>query len=83
MKKNLFLAGALALFAIVGVSAQNWCRTLATGLPGKEITHDVNGTSVTQYRAETALIQNAGATGVRYTVMQTGSTNQIKGGGPT
>ena len=81
MKKNLFLAGALALFAIVGVSAQNWCRTLATGLPGKEITHDVNGTSVTQYRAETALIKNAGATGVRYTVVKTTATGEY-GGGP-
>ena len=82
MRKNLFLTCALALFAIVGVSAQNWCRTLATGLPGKEITHDVNGTSVTQYRAETALIKNAGAKGVRYTVLQTSTANQIKGGGP-
>ena len=82
MKKNLFLAGALALFAVVGVSAQNWCRTLATGLPGKEITHDVNGTSVTQYRAETALLQNAGATGVRYTVVQTTQAAGIYGGGP-
>ena len=81
MKKNLFLAGALALFAIVGVSAQNWCRTLATGLPGKEITHDVNGASVTQYRAETALIKNAGATGVRYTVVKTTATGEY-GGGP-
>ena len=82
MKKNLFLAGALALFAVVGVSAQNWSRTLATGLPGKEITHDVNGTSVTQYRAETALLQNAGATGVRYTVVQTTQANGVYGGGP-
>ena len=82
MKKNLFLAGALALFAVVGVSAQNWSRTLATGLPGKEITHDVNGTSVTQYRAETALLQNAGATGVRYTVVQTTQAAGIYGGGP-
>lgn len=82
MKKNLFLAGALALFAVVGVSAQNWCRTLATGLPGQEITHDVNGASVTQYRAETALLQNAGATGVRYTVVQTTQAAGIYGGGP-
>ena len=82
MKKNLFLAGALALFAVVGVSAQNWSRTLATGTTGEQITHDVNGTSVTQYRAETALIQNAGATGVRYTVMQTGALNQLKRVGP-
>ncbi len=82
MKKNLFLAGALALFATVGVSAQEWCRTLATGLPGKEITHDVNGTSVTQYRAETGLLQNAGAKGVRYTVVQTTQAAGIYGGGP-
>lgn len=82
MKKNLFLAGALALFAVVGVSAQNWSRTLATGLPGKEITHDVNGTQVTQYRAETALLQKAGATGVRYTVVNTNNTNMAYGGGP-
>ena len=81
MKKNLFLTCALALFAIVGVSAQEWCRTLATGLPGTEITHDVNGTSVTQYRAQTALIQNAGAKGVRYTVVQTTATGTY-GGGP-
>ena len=82
MKKNLFLTCALALFTAVGVSAQGqWSRTLATGLPGEEITHDVNGTSVTQYRAETALIQNAGATGVRYTVVQTTATGAY-GGGP-
>ena len=77
MKKNLFLTCALALFAAVGVSAQGtWCRTLASGTAGELLENN-------QYRAETALIQNAGATGVRYTVMQTGSTNQIKGGGPT
>ena len=76
MKKNLFLTCALALFAVVGVSAQEWCRTLATGTAGEPLENS-------QYRAETALIENAGATGVRYTVMQTGSTNQIKGGGPT
>ncbi len=77
MKKNLFLTCALALFAAVGVSAQDqWCRTLAAGTAGESLENN-------QYRAETALIQNAGATGVRYTVMQTGSTNQIKGGGPT
>ena len=76
MKKNLFLTCALALFAVVGVSAQNWSRTLATGTAGELLENN-------QYRAETSLIQNAGATGVRYTVMQTGGTNQIKGGGPT
>ena len=82
MRKNLFLTCALALFAIVGVSAQDWCRTLATGLPGQEITHDVNGTEVTQYRAETALLQVPGATGVRYTVVNTNNTNMAYGGGP-
>ena len=82
MRKNLFLTCALALFAIVGVSAQDWCRTLATGLPGKEITHDVNGTSVTQYRAETGLLQKSGATGVRYTVVQTTQAAGVYGGGP-
>ena len=82
MKKTLFLTCALALASFVGVSAQTWCRTLAQGTAGEQITHDVNGTSVTQYRAETALIKNEGATGVRYTVMQTGALNQIKGGGP-
>ena len=82
MRKNLFLTCALALFAIVGVSAQDWCRTLATGLPGKEITHDVNGTSVTQYRAETGLLQRPGATGVRYTVVQTTQASGVYGGGP-
>ena len=82
MKKNLFLAGALALFATVGVSAQEWCRTLATGTEGEQITHEVNGAEVTQYRAETALIKNAGAKGVRYTVMQTGALNQLKRVGP-
>ena len=76
MKKNLFLTCALALFAVVGVSAQDWCRTLATGTAGKQLENN-------QYRAETALIENAGAKGVRYTVMQTGGYNQIKGGGPT
>ena len=83
MKKNLFLAGALALFAVVGVSAQNnWSRTLATGLPGEEITHKVGDADVTQYRATSGLLKNAGANGVRYTVLQTGTGNQIKGGGP-
>lgn len=77
MKKNLFLTCALALFAAVGVSAQDqWCRTLAAGTAGESLENN-------QYRAETALIQNAGAKGVRYTVMQTGGYNQIKGGGPT
>ena len=81
MRKNLFLTCALALFAIVGVSAQDWCRTLAAGLPGQKITHDVNGTEVTQYRAFTTLIQKAGTTGVRYTVVQTTNAGDTYGGG--
>ncbi len=76
----------MALFAVVGVSAQNWSRTLATGLPGQEITHKVGDAQVTQYRAETALLQKAGATGVRYTVLETRHTNgaigNTYGGGP-
>ena len=83
MRKNLFLACALAFAATVGVSAQNWSRTLATGTAGEQITNEIDGASVTQYRAETAVINPGSAvSGIRYTVMQTGSTNQIKGGGP-
>ena len=82
MKKTLFLTCAFALASFVGVSAQGWFRTVAQGLPGEQITHDVDGTSVTQYRAETQLFQKPGAEGVRFTVMQTGTGNQIKGGGP-
>lgn len=83
MRKNLFLACALAFAATVGVSAQNWSRTLATGTAGEQITNEIDGASVTQYRAETAVINPGSAVnGIRYTVMQTGATNQIKGGGP-
>ena len=78
---KVFMTYVMALLTIAGVSAQEWSRTLATGLPGKEITHDVNGTQVTQYRAESGLIKNAGATGVRYTVVQTTATGTY-GGGP-
>lgn len=82
MRKNLFLTCALALASSVGVSAQDWSHTLAQGLPGTQITHDVNGTSVTQYRAVTKLFEHPGTNGVRYTVLETGTSNQIKGGGP-
>ena len=79
MRKNLFLACALAFAATVGVSAQNWSRTLATGTAGEQITNEIDGASVTQYRAETAVINPGSAVnGIRYTVMQTGATNQIK-----
>ena len=81
MRKNLFLAGALALFSFVGVSAQDWSHTLAQGLPGTEITHEVNGTSVTQYRAETKLFNHPGTTGVRYTVLETSTAIKEYGGG--
>lgn len=82
MRKNLFFAGALALISAVSVSAQDWSHTLAQGLPGEKITHEVNGTEITQYRAVTKLFQHPGTNGVRYTVLETGTSNQIKGGGP-
>ena len=82
MKKTLFLTCAFALASFVGVSAQGWFRTVAQGLPGEEITHDVNGTSVTQYRAETPVYQVPGATGVRYTVVKTTQESGVYGGGP-
>lgn len=82
MKKTLFLTCAFALASFVGVSAQGWFRTVAQGLPGEQITHDVNGTSVTQYRAETPVFQVPGATGVRYTVVKTTQESGVYGGGP-
>ena len=84
MKKNLFLAGALALFSFVGVSAQDWCHTVVNGLPGTDVTTTLeNGTEVTNRYAETQVFSHAGTKSIRMTVLQTGSTNQIKGGGPT
>ena len=84
MKKNLFLAGALALFSFVGVSAQDWCHTIVNGLPGTDVKTTLeNGTEVTNRYAETEVFSHAGTTSIRMTVLQTGSTNQIKGGGPT
>ena len=84
MKKNLFLAGALALFAAVGVSAQDWCHTVVQGLPGTDVKTTLeDGTEVTNRYAETQVFSHAGTKSVRMTVLQTGSTNQIKGGGPT
>ena len=56
---------------------------MAQGLPGEQITHEVNGTEITQYRAVTKLFNHPGTNGVRYTVLETGTGNQIKGGGPT
>ena len=84
MKKNLFLAGALALFSFVGVSAQDWCHTIVNGLPGTDVKTTLeDGTEVTNRYAETEVFSHAGTKSVRMTVLQTGSTNQIKGGGPT
>ena len=84
MKKNLFLAGALALFSFVGVSAQDWCHTVVNGLPGTDVKTTMDdGTEVTNRYAETQVFSHAGTKSVRMTVLQTGSTNQIKGGGPT
>lgn len=84
MKKNLFLAGALALFSFVGVSAQDWCHTIVNGLPGTDVKTTLeDGTEVTNRYAETQVFSHAGTKSIRMTVLQTGSTNQIKGGGPT
>ena len=84
MKKNLFLTGALALFSFVGVSAQDWCHTIVNGLPGTDVKTTLeDGTEVTNRYAETGVFSHAGTTSIRMTVLQTGSTNQIKGGGPT
>ena len=86
MRKNLFFAGALALISAVSVSAQDWSHTLAQGLPGEQITHEVNGTEVTQYRVVTKLFEHPGTSGVRYTVLETQNTNGVVGnqygGGP-
>ena len=86
MRKNLFLTCALALASFAGVQAQSWSHTVAQGLPGTQVVHDVNGTSVTQYRVETKLYNHAGTTGIRYTVLETkntnGATGNSYGGGP-
>ena len=84
MKKNLFLTCVLALASFVGVSAQDWYHTVVNGLPGTDVTTKLeDGTEVTNKRAETQVFNHAGTKKVRMTVLQTGSTNQIKGGGPT
>ena len=74
----------MALFSFVGVSAQDWCHTVVNGLPGTDVkTTMEDGTEVTNRYAETQVFSHAGTKSIRMTVLQTGSTNQIKGGGPT
>ena len=83
MKKNLFLTCALALASFVGVSAQ-WSHTVTSGLPGTDVTTTLeDGTQVTNRYAETKVFSRTGTSSIRMTVLMTGSTNQIKGGGPT
>ena len=78
MKKNLFLTCALALASVVGVSAQGWFRTVACGQG--EAMKTEGGAAM--HKGETPLIQNPGATGVRFTVIETAPNSEIKGGGP-
>lgn len=87
MRKNLFFTCALALASVAGVNAQNvnaqdWCHTLATGTTGTQVTNEIDGTSVTQYRAATKLFNHAGTTGVRYSVVETTPLNQLHSYGP-
>ncbi len=86
MRKNLFLAGALALISAVSVSAQDWSHTLAQGLPGTQVTTEIDGSDITQYRVATKVFNHAGTSGVRYTVLETQNTNgnvgNQYGGGP-
>ena len=78
MKKTLFLTCALALASFVGVSAQTWCRTVACGQG--EAMETENGKAM--HKGQTPLISNAGAEGVRFTVIATAPNSEIKGGGP-
>lgn len=80
MRKNLFLAGALALISAVSVSAQDWSHTLAQGLPGTQVQSEANGTTVTQYRVATKVFNHAATSGIRYTVLETKNTNGAVGG---
>lgn len=83
MRKNLFLACALVLAATVGVSAQNWSRTL-TRIVGSSMTHDVNGVTVTQHKGGTVdMVKLSQPTNsIRFTVVETAPNSEIKGGGP-
>lgn len=82
MRKNLFLTCALALASVAGVNAQDWCHTLAAGTTGTQVTNEIDGASVTQYRAATKLFNHAGTTGVRYSVAETTPLNQLHSYGP-
>ncbi len=78
MKKTLFLTCAFALASFVGVSAQTWCRTVACG-QGEAMTTE-GGKAM--HKGQTPLVKNAGAEGVRFTVIATAPNSEIKGGGP-
>ncbi|MBE6294076.1 MAG: hypothetical protein E7090_05280 [Bacteroidales bacterium] len=83
MRKNLFLACALAFAATVGVSAQNWSRTL-TRIVGESITHDIDGVTVKQHKGgtvETVKLSQP-TNSIRFTVIETAPNVEIKGGGP-
>lgn len=80
MRKNLFFAAALALVSFANVAAQDavWARTVACG-QGEAMTTEKKAA---MHKGSTPLIQNAGATGVRFTVIETAPNQEIKGGGP-
>ena len=81
MRKNLFFAAALALVSFASVAAQDtqvWARTVACG-QGEAMTTE-KGKAM--HKGSTPLINNAGATGVRFTVIETAPNSEIKGGGP-
>ena len=81
MRKNLFFAAALALVSFANVAAQEtvWGRTVACGQGESMVTE---GQGAKMHKGSTPLIQNAGATGVRFTVIETAPNSEIKGGGP-
>ena len=83
MKKNLFLTCALVLASFVGVSAQNWSRTL-TRIVGESITHTVNGTTITQHKSGTQEVVTLpqATNALRFTVVETAPQMEVKGGGP-
>ncbi|MBR6647776.1 MAG: hypothetical protein IKL29_00125, partial [Bacteroidaceae bacterium] len=81
MRKNLFFAAALALVSFASVAAQDtqvWGRTIACG-QGEAMTTEKGAA---MHKGSTPLINNAGATGVRFTVIETAPNSEIKGGGP-
>ena len=81
MRKNLFFAAALAIVSFASVAAQDtqvWARTVACG-QGEAMTTEKGAA---MHKGSTPLINNTGATGVRFTVIETAPNSEIKGGGP-